>query len=98
MIHIANPDTKFAPGIVASAPPTQQKIQEESKNGDIDMIDTTSGPKLKKTPSKKAQPLSEEEVKKSHCNHGPNAKCINCLGVTKENVKEVKHTCNHGPL
>jgi hypothetical protein len=32
----------------------------------------------------KSKVLSEEEVKKSHCTHGPNGKCINCLGVTKE--------------
>lgn len=62
------------------------------------MIDTSSAPKLQKSPSKKQQPLTEEEVKKGHCNHGPNAKCINCLGITKENIKEIKHTCNHGPL
>jgi hypothetical protein len=30
--------------------------------------------------------LTEEEVKKHHCNHGANAKCINCLGVTKESA------------
>lgn len=41
--------------------------------------------------SAKAKPLSEEEVKKSHCSHGPNGKCINCLGVTKESAKEVKY-------
>jgi hypothetical protein len=62
------------------------------------MIDTSSTPKLTKSPSKNKQPLTEEEVKKSHCNHGPGAKCLNCLGVTKDNVKDVKYTCNHGPL
>jgi hypothetical protein len=41
--------------------------------------------------------LTEEEVKKSHCNHGPNAKCINCLGVTKDSIKDIKHQCTHGP-
>jgi hypothetical protein len=71
---------------------------EEKKSDDVEMIDTSSAPKLSKTTSKAAQPLTAEEVKKSHCNHGPNAKCINCLGVTKETVKEIKHTCNHGPL
>lgn len=62
------------------------------------MIDTSSAPKLVKTQSKTHAPLSEEEVKKGHCNHGPNAKCINCLGVTKDSVKDIKHSCNHGPL
>jgi hypothetical protein len=62
----------------------------------MEMIDTTkkhtnhnnspgknllSSPDLKKSKSK---PLTEEEVKKHHCSHGPNGKCINCLGVTKE--------------
>jgi nuclear protein localization protein 4 homolog len=63
------------------------------------MIDTTSkqnsSPTLKKHKSK--PPLTEEEVKKQHCHHGPMAKCINCLGVTKENVKDVKSICKHGP-
>ena len=101
MIHVANPDTKFAAGIVtpSSGPVQPQRIQEESKKGDVEMIDTSSAPKLQKSPSKNKQaPLTDQEVKKAHCNHGPNAKCINCLGITKENIKEVKHTCNHSPL
>lgn len=56
------------------------------------MIDTTT--KTTQSPAKhtsKAKPLSEEEVKKSHCSHGPNGKCINCLGVTKDSLKEVKY-------
>lgn len=58
------------------------------------MIDTSS----KKVGSpKKAKPLTEEEVKKSHCTHGPKGKCINCMGVTKESIKEIKSTCTHGP-
>jgi hypothetical protein len=47
------------------------------------MIDTTTkngSPPMKKQHSK---PLTDEEVKKSHCKHGPMAKCINCLGVTQ---------------
>lgn len=59
------------------------------------MIDTTTHPQS--SPSKNKKPLTEEEVKKSHCSHGPHGKCINCLGVTKESVKEVKHQCKHGP-
>lgn len=60
------------------------------------MIDTTThgSPNLKKNKSK---PLTEEEVKKHHCNHGPNAKCVNCLGVTKETAHDVKLKCKHGP-
>ncbi len=41
--------------------------------------------------------MTEEEVKKSHCTHGPNGKCINCLGVTKETAQFVKTACSHGP-
>ena len=59
------------------------------------MIDTTTKRPNHQSPSKhlpgspdlkksKSKPLTEEEVKKHHCNHGPNAKCINCLGITKE--------------
>jgi hypothetical protein len=61
------------------------------------MIDTSTkhgSPPLHKSKSK---PLTNEEVKKHHCSHGPNAKCVNCLGVTKETIKEVKHICRHGP-
>jgi hypothetical protein len=64
------------------------------------MIDTSSNknthssPTLSKTKSK---PLTEEEVKKSHCNHGPLGRCVNCLGVSKENIKEVAHKCIHPP-
>ena len=69
---------------------------EESK-GDSHMIDTTKkgphgSPELKKNKSK---PLTEEEVKKHHCAHGPNAKCVNCLGVDKDNAKFVKALCHH---
>ena len=71
---------------------------EESKS-DMEMIDTSSkpgqgSPTLKKHASK---PLTEDEVKKSHCRHGPTGKCINCLGVTKENIKDIKSRCAHPP-
>ena len=76
--------------------------EEEKKqsmiNSDTEMIDTSSKPQgspdLKKHKSK---PLTEEEVKKSHCLHGPKGKCINCLGVTKDSIKDIKQTCKHGP-
>ena len=69
---------------------------EEVKKGDHEMIDTSTN--HHGSPQKhKTKPLTEEEVKKSHCSHGPNGKCINCLGVTKESIKEVKHQCKHGP-
>jgi hypothetical protein len=52
------------------------------------MIDTSTtngglhgSPSMKK---QKSKPLTDEEVKKAHCNHGPKGKCVNCLGVTKE--------------
>ena len=60
------------------------------------MIDTSTsrsgfaGGSPSKTLSKAKGPLTEEEVKRSHCNHGPNGKCVNCLGVTKENMKDIK--------
>lgn len=66
------------------------------KMSDTEMIDTTthnSSPDHKKNKSK---PLSEEEVKKSHCTHGPKAMCVNCSGVTKD-MKETKQACKHGP-
>jgi hypothetical protein len=63
------------------------------------MIDTSThkGGSPSKTMSKIKHPLSEEEVKRSHCTHGPNGKCINCLGVTKEMIKDIKAQCTHGP-
>lgn len=63
------------------------------------MIDTSSkkGPGSPTLSKNKSKPLTDEEVKKSHCNHGPMAKCINCLGVTKENMKEIKKACHHPP-
>jgi len=76
----------------------QPKIEEEKKTpSDTEMIDTSTkhgSPSLHKNKSK---PLTEEEVKKSHCTHGPKGKCINCLGVTKEAVKTEKQPCRHGP-
>ena len=60
------------------------------------MIDTTT--KSGSPHKNKNKPLSEEEVKKGHCNHGPNAKCINCLGVSKHSMKDSKVPCNHPPL
>lgn len=62
------------------------------------MIDTTSkstGDHASK--HKTAQPISDEEVKKHHCNHGPKAKCVNCLGVDKQNMQTIKQKCNHAP-
>lgn len=65
------------------------------------MIDTTTHKSTNNpgSPSKHKtnKPLTEEEVKRSHCSHGPNGKCINCLGVTKEQIKDVKYQCTHGP-
>ena len=63
------------------------------------MIDTsTSGTHGGSSPKKqKAKPLTEDEVKKAHCNHGPKGKCVNCLGVTKEQLQDIKYTCRHGP-
>ena len=61
------------------------------------MIDTTTTKQTSPSKNKAAKPLTDEEVKKQHCNHGPNSKCLNCLGVTKESAKDVKHLCKHGP-
>ena len=77
-------------------------MMEENKmqkaNSDATMIDTTTKQPSHQSPSKTThKPLTDEEVKRSHCSHGPNAKCINCLGVTKETAKEIKHQCTHGP-
>jgi hypothetical protein len=69
-----------------------EEVKLEKADSDVTMIDTTTkgGSKAHHSPSKTAhKPLSEEEVKKSHCTHGPNGKCINCLGVTKESIKEI---------
>ena len=66
-----------------------------SGKDDVEMIDTSAkpnpnnmSPNLKKNKSKV---ISEEEVKRSHCTHPSNAKCINCLGVTKDSAKDVKY-------
>lgn len=73
--------------------------EEKKKADDTEMIDTTtkhsSSPSLHK--QKSAKPKTEEEVKKSHCTHGPNGKCVNCLGVTKDSLKDEKEKCKHGP-
>lgn len=77
-----------------------EEVKLERGNSDVTMIDTTTnaGSKGHQSPSKTShKPLTEEEVKKSHCTHGPNGKCINCLGVTKESIKEIQHKCKHGP-
>lgn len=64
------------------------------------MIDTTAaGQGSPSRTSKHAppKPLTDDEVKKHHCSHGANAKCVNCLGVTKENMKEEVKKCMHAP-
>ena len=54
------------------------------------MIDTTKKEEEKKEEKK------EEEPYKPKCNHGPGRKCLNCIGVTKDNAEFVKHgQCNH---
>lgn len=65
-----------------------------------ELIDTSTSktPDPHASPSKnKNKPLSEEEVKKGHCSHGPKGRCVNCLGVTKDQIKETKQPCKHGP-
>lgn len=56
-----------------------------------EQIDTTSG--------KPKAPGGDSEVDSSgltsDCTHGPGGKCLNCLGVTKENAKEVVKKCMH---
>jgi hypothetical protein len=47
------------------------------------MIDTSV--KKPAAPAEKAK-MTDEEYQKSKCRHGPNQKCVNCLGVTKENA------------
>lgn len=49
------------------------------------------------SPKKGPKPLTDEELKQSHCTHGPNGKCINCLGITKDTAKDVKYSCKHPP-
>lgn len=61
------------------------------------MIDTSTKHGSPSMHKQKSKPLTEEEVKKSHCSHGPNGKCVNCLGVTKDSVNDIKHKCTHGP-
>ena len=39
----------------------------------------------------------EEKETRNKCNHGPRDKCLNCLGVTKDNKDEVSEKCLHGP-
>ena len=48
-----------------------------------------------KSDNKKPEPAKEEDAGPKKCNHGPHQKCLNCLGVTKENFKEVKAICQH---
>lgn len=72
--------------------------EKKKKSDDVEMIDTTSknasSPTLHK---QKSKPKTDEEVKKSHCTHGPNGRCVNCLGVTKDSIKDMKEKCRHGP-
>jgi hypothetical protein len=49
----------------------------------------------KGSPSHLKHPLTDDQVKKGHCTHGPNGKCVNCLDVTKDTAKFIKHQCNH---
>lgn len=97
MIHVANQDTKFSGPAVGGSQPKME--EEKKKQGDTEMIDTTTnhGSPVNTNKQKSSKPKTEEEVKKSHCNHGPNGKCVNCLGVTKDTLKEIKEKCKHGP-
>lgn len=62
------------------------------------MIDTSKKPVPTGVKPTKT-PMTDEEYQKSKCRHGPNQKCVNCLGVTKENAETaaLKHLCQHPP-
>lgn len=71
-----------------------------STSDDTVMIDTSTGGGNTSSPNlakHKSKVRTEEEVKKSHCTHGPKGKCVNCLTVSKEEVKETKSKCLHPP-
>jgi len=48
-----------------------------------------------KSETKPAAAAKDEEPAQKKCNHSANQKCLNCLGVTKENFQEVKAICQH---
>jgi len=77
-------------------------MEEEKKGSSNDtmMIDTSTKGAENSSPvlgKHKSKVKTDEEVKKSHCSHGPKGKCVNCMGVSKEEIKENKTKCLHPP-
>lgn len=68
--------------------PVKPKAEEEEEK-----IDTSKQSKAKS--GKEDVEMTTDEPKKSECRHGPKGKCLNCLGVTKENFQEVDYKCTH---
>lgn len=75
--------------VMASVQHTQTKLED-----DVQMIDTSSKPQNQNVGKKV---MTDEEYQKSRCQHGPNQKCVHCLGVTKDNAKFIKQKCLHQP-
>jgi len=106
MLHVGNQDVELTSvkeaAKAAEAMKETIKSKEETKDGkqDEEMIDTSKKPAGQVVqPVNAKKPMTDEEYKKSLCRHGPNQKCVNCLGVTKENAETagLKNLCQHPP-
>lgn len=107
MLHVGNQDVELTSVIEAQKKAheaaTHAKVAEtkeeakDVKKDDTEMIDTSKKPAETHTSGK--TPVTQEQKEISKCRHGPNQKCINCLGVTKENAEyaAVKSLCQHPP-
>ena len=86
MLHVGNQDVELTSVKEAIQHAQAEKAKEEvKKDQNEEMIDTSTKPAGTTQPTTK-KPMTDEEYQKSKCRHGPNQKCVNCLGVTPENA------------
>jgi hypothetical protein len=99
-LYIKNSDAVMTSTMTASMGATSStgsQFQNSANPGGIEkskkieeMIDTKS-----KATTSDSSGFGKTQVLSPHCKHGPQAKCVNCLGVTKDNAKFIRTECKH---
>lgn len=87
MLHVGNQTVELT-SVTEAKVKAAAKAAEEKK--DEAMTDANAEEEKKEQPP--------EEQYKPKCTHPPGRKCLNCLGVDKENFDDVTYgQCNHAP-
>ena len=87
MLHVGNQTVELT-SVTEAKVKAAAKAAEEKK--DEAMTDANAEEEKKEQPP--------EEQYKPKCTHAPGRKCLNCLGVDKENFDDVTYgQCNHAP-